>query len=241
MDPVLQRFGDVTIQRLEKAKVGAPQVDGGSNAIEKEKEEGSSGTEDDETNDETLNLKRSFPDSQISIKKFKRDTNPVTIEKKVILDEAPTEIKKLSEDILSSKNPKYNSSDEMNFSDTELSDFDSESEMESESEIVIPVDKTSTNVKSNEDEDSTSASFLDKLVEDSFVSPESEPPTPVKSQDNVSADTEDYDFDIKEKLKEMGEISFQTVKKGEIKPKKVEVSTENEVVVTPARKPGNFI
>lgn len=240
MDPVLQRFGDVTIQRLEKPKVPAPQGDAGSNAVEKEKEEESSGTED-ETNDETLNLKRSFPDSQISIKKFKLDTNAVTIEKKIIPEEAPTDIKKISEDILSNKHPKYNSSDEMNFSDTELSDFDSESEMESESEIMIPGDKTSTIVKSNEDEDSTSASFLDKLVEDSLVSPESEPPTPVKSQDNVSGDNEDYDFDIKEKLKEMGEISFQTVKKGDIKPKKVEVSTENEVVVTPARKPGKFI
>jgi hypothetical protein len=38
----------------------------------------------------------------------------------------------------------------------------------------------------------------------------------------------------------MGEISFQTVKKGEVKPKKVE-ATENEVVVTPARKPGETL
>lgn len=70
----------------------------------------------------------------------------------------------------------------------------------------------------------------DKLVEGEAYSEEA-PIAPKQEPD------EDYEYDIKEKLKEMGEISFETVKKGE-KPKKAEVSTENEVVVTPAKKPG---
>ncbi|XP_044272177.1 helicase ARIP4-like isoform X2 [Tribolium madens] len=209
MEPILQRFGDVTIQRLEKPKVGPP-------ADDKNKDESSSGPED-ESNDETMSLKRSFPDSQISIKKFKFDPSSVTLEKKHV-EEASSDVKKPSDD------------EKLNFSDSEISDFDSESELESDSEL-LPSDKNSTPKVPSEDEFSTT-SFLDKLVDDASETEVSKPP------DNPPTDSEDYDFDIKEKLKEMGEISFQTVKKGEIKPKKVELSTENEVVVTPARKPG---
>ncbi|RZC39164.1 hypothetical protein BDFB_001515, partial [Asbolus verrucosus] len=227
MEPILQRFGDVTIQRLEKSKVG-PQSD--CSSLDKSKDEGSSSPED-ESNDETLNLKRSFPDSQISIKKFKFDPSTITLEKKPVED-VVNEHKKIGDDT-SEKRSKFLNSDEMNFSDTEISDFDSESELESDSEMISS-DKAN-NVKLNSEDESTSTSFLEKLVDDPYLVPE---PEPLKVPDNNTVDNEDYDFDIKEKLKEMGEISFQTVKKGDVKPKKVEVSTENEVVVTPARKPG---
>lgn len=202
MEPILQRFGDVTIQRLEKPKVGPPADDKG---------EASSGPDDDET----ISLKRSFPDSQISIKKFKFDPSSVTLEKKQ--EDTTSDVKKPSDD------------DKLDFSDSDMSDF-SDSELESDSEVP-PSDKNSTPKAPSEDE--FSASFLEKLV-DEASQPETKPEIP-------TTDSEDYDFDIKEKLKEMGEISFQTVKKGEVKPKKVEVNTENEVVVTPARKPGTSI
>jgi hypothetical protein len=229
MEPILQRFGDVTIQRLEKPKAGPPS-DGGS--VEKGKDEGSSGPED-ESNDETLSLKRSFPDSQISIKKFKFDPSTITLEKKSA-DETSTDPKKISDDS-SEKRSKFVSSDEINFSDTEISDFDSESELESDSE-PLPGDKP-PNTKVNSEDELTTNSFLDKFVDDPFATAE---PETTKAAEATPPDTEDYDFDIKEKLKEMGEISFQTVKKGEVKPKKVE-ATENEVVVTPARKPGETL
>ncbi|KAJ8935556.1 hypothetical protein NQ318_019540 [Aromia moschata] len=72
MDPVLQRFGDVTIQRLEKPKepkVG-PQSDNSSLEKSKEsKDENSSGLEDESGDEFPIpGLKRSLPSSEISMK-----------------------------------------------------------------------------------------------------------------------------------------------------------------------------
>lgn len=168
MEPVLQRFGDVTIQRLEKPK------ESGKDETTKDDGASSSSHEDEESGDEYLDampngLKRNLPSSEISLKRFKFDTNDITLEKKL--------------------------------SDSEESEYDSESDIES-------------------DKDSKSGEFFDQQ-------PSVKP---------TSGQEQDYDYDIKEKLKEMGEISFETVKKGE-KPKKNDSPpVENEVVVTPAKK-----
>ncbi|KAJ8930095.1 hypothetical protein NQ314_017140 [Rhamnusium bicolor] len=190
MDPVLQRFGDVTIQRLEKPKdpkVG-PQNDSGSLEKSKEsKDENSSGLED-ESGDEFIipGLKRSLPSSDISMKKFKFNSGDITLQKKC--DELNVN----------------------NFSETEMSDYDTESEMEeSESELnelntseVLNI-KPLHNRNNSEDEASSSTSFFDKLVEQVEAPAPSVAPKPA----DTAAD-EDYDIDIKEKLKEMGEISI---------------------------------
>ena len=50
------------------------------------------------------------------------------------------------------------------------------------------------------------------------------PPTPSTPVIKTECPDEDYDVDIKEKLKEMGEITFASVKKGD-KTKKTDVTT----------------
>ncbi|KAJ8920304.1 hypothetical protein NQ315_011965 [Exocentrus adspersus] len=221
MDPVLQRFGDVTIQRLEKPKepkVG-PQSDGGSVDRSKESKDDNSSDLEDDSGDELpfSNMKRPLPKFDSPTKKFKFGSGDITLQKKY--------------DDLNILN---------NFSETEMSDYDSESDMEdSESDLNEMNPGEVLNIKPlrqkdiSEDEASNGASFFEKLVE------QVEAPAPtVQPQKPASTPAdEEYDVDIKEKLKEMGEISFETVKKGE-KPKKADINTENEVIVTPARKPG---
>lgn len=238
MDPVLQRFGDVTIQRLEKPKepkLGL-QNDGGS--LDKSKENNDEVySEPEESGDEEFpqefppefaipNLKRPLPHPQThgSTKKFRFNAKgDITLEKKC--------------DDLSANN----------FSEPEISDYEEESEIE-ESDTELMNESSILDVPNNikappekepsEDEVSNSASFFEKLVEQ-VEAPA--PPTPSPSQKpSESASEDDYEVDIKEKLKEMGEISFETIKKGE-KPKKAELATENEVVVTPAKKFGKCI
>ncbi|KAG5873295.1 hypothetical protein JTB14_028409 [Gonioctena quinquepunctata] len=237
MDPVLQRFGDVTIQRLEKPKepkVGPQNVNSPLESLKESKDENYSDLDEESEEEPPMpvqSLKRPFPPSEITMKKFKYNSSGVSLEKKI---------------------------DELNnFSETELSEYDTDSEMdESEGELnelntseVLnskPVPNTnnptvgsSSGHRSNselpsnsEDEASSSTSFFEKLVE------QVEAPSPsVPSKPPETVAEEEYDIDIKEKLKEMGEISFETVKKGE-KPKKTEVAVENEVVVTPAKKFG---
>ncbi|XP_056640341.1 uncharacterized protein LOC130447506 isoform X1 [Diorhabda sublineata] len=231
MDPVLQRLGDVTIQRLEKPR--EPKMGPQNVPVAKPKEnkdEMNSSPEDDSGDDFSIpGLKRSMVSNEISMKKFKFGPSGLPIGKK-------------TDDL----------------SETEMSDYDSESEMEdSEDESHelntnaplnqkvtpnknFPVPQLPIQAPSNSDEDegSSGASFFEKLVQQTTVTepppsnmPDSntpkEPNIPIKQE---AASEEDYDIDIKEKLKEMGEISFETVKKGE-KPKKTEV-VENEVVVT---------
>lgn len=235
MDPVLQRFGDVTIQRLEKPKETKVRPQGDGSSLEKFKDinEDVFSEPDNDSADEDFpeesppefaipHLKRPLQThSQGSMKKFKfNEKGDITLEKKC-------------DDLGQS-----------NFSEPELSDYEEESEMEeSDSELMnepgimeVPNDiKPPTEKVASEDEVSNSTSFFEKLVEQ-VETPA--PPTPSSSQKNTEPIVEDdYDIDIKEKLKEMGEISFETVKKGE-KPKKTEPVAENEVVVTPAKKIG---
>lgn len=241
MDPVLQRFGDVTIQRLEKPKdpkVGL-QTDTGpldKMPAPKDNEELYSEPEEESGDDEfppdfppefaIPNLKRPLPpqQSQGSLKKFKFNVKgDITLDKKC--------------DDLGANN----------FSEPEMSDYDEESEIE-ESDTELMNETGSVDILNNikppiekepsEDEVSSTASFFEKLVEQVEIPA---PPTPTTSQKpNEPPAEDDYDIDIKEKLKEMGEISFETVKKGE-KPKKAEPTAENEVVVTPAKKFGELI
>lgn len=82
-------------------------------------------------------------------------------------------------------------------------------------------------IKEEEDEDGDGASFFEKLVEQADVPP----PTPSTASVKNESTDEDYEIDIKEKLKEMGEITFASVKKGD-KPKNSDASAENEVVIT---------
>ncbi|KAL3268191.1 hypothetical protein HHI36_007317 [Cryptolaemus montrouzieri] len=177
-------------------------------------------------------LERSFSASnELDPKRVK--LNPLNLSTGVPSDITIDKVlgKKLGDDILN------------NFSEDDIpSDFGTESEIDSDEDLNIPEpnlpDKSL--VKEEEDE-STGNSFLEKLVEGPFMEPctSSSGVSSVSSKPSepLAGDTEDYDYDIKEKLKEMGEISFETVKKGE-KPKKAEVKIENEVVVTPAKKPG---
>lgn len=238
MDPVLQRFGDVTIQRLEKPKETKvrPQSDGSSLEKFKEINEEVYSEPDNDSADEDFpeesppefaipNLKRTLlpPQSQGSMKKFKFNSKgDITLEKKC-------------DDL-----------GQNNFSEPEISDYEEESEIEeSDSELMnepsimeAPNDiKPPAEKETSEDEVSNSASFFEKLVEQVEIPA---PPTPSSSSSQKHTEPiveDDYDIDIKEKLKEMGEISFETVKKGE-KPKKTEPVIENEVVVTPAKKFG---
>ncbi|KAK5645459.1 hypothetical protein RI129_006759 [Pyrocoelia pectoralis] len=116
-------------------------------------------------------------------------------------------------------------------SDEDLSEYESDTDFESEGEDAeATVIKKEQPVILKETPLETDASFLD-LVDNSFLN--KVPPITIKSEVDTG-DAEDYEYDIKEKLKEMGEISFETVKKGE-KPKKVEAVNENEVTVTPAK------
>ncbi|XP_045475499.1 uncharacterized protein LOC123681257 isoform X2 [Harmonia axyridis] len=248
MDPVLQRFGDVTIQRVEKPKpppTSASQfpetsINKREKSEDEEEEYYSSMEEDsfDEEDESPVNLKRPiekpFSSEQEPVSKKLKQTPPhpilglntnipsgITIDK--VLEKKPL-------DILN------------NFSEDDIpSEFGTDSEMESDEDLGIP-EQVSEKVSVKEEvEEAADNSFLEKLVEGPFMEPCSSKTTPVcpptKSTESVPSENEDYDYDIKEKLKEMGEISFETVKKGE-KPKKVEVKVENEVVVTPAKKPG---
>nr|XP_023016446.1 uncharacterized protein LOC111505806 [Leptinotarsa decemlineata] len=229
MDPVLQRFGDVTIQRLEKPKepkVGPQNVSSPLETLKENKDEIYSDMEDESEDEMPVpNLKRPFPPSEVTMKKFKFNSGEVRLEKK-------------GEDL------------NLNFSETEISDYDTDSELdESEGELnelntsevlntkPVPINKDNSQQSQlpsySEDEASSSASFFEKLVEQVEAPSQSVPSTSAES-----AAEEEYDIDIKEKLKEMGEISFETVKKGE-KPKKTEVAVENEVVVTSAKKIGD--
>lgn len=122
------------------------------------------------------------------------------------------------------------------FSENEITDYDTDSEIESDEDMAV-MKSHHSNIESATSELETSTDFFDKLVQEPFEEQESE--SDMKSTDEIKVEVDDYEYDIKEKLKEMGEISFETVKKGD-KPKKTEMSTENEVVVTPAKKTGKL-
>lgn len=248
MEPVLQRFGDVTIQRVERPKPGPPNQVPSQREIPAQKDEDMPESSSDEepyeseedlpSSESPVNIKRTldkiFPDSDLSVKKFKPTINKIPPEiPSNIIKRSPE--KRLPEDILN------------NFSDDDIpSDFGTDSELDSDEELNINKPK-----ERFDDDSNNSSSFFEKLVEGAVEAPfeeaaissisanssttsnkSAEPPPPI-----APADGEDYEYDIKEKLKEMGEISFETVKKGD-KPKKTDVKVENEVVVTPAKKAG---
>ncbi|XP_072386765.1 uncharacterized protein [Diabrotica undecimpunctata] len=239
MDPVLQRLGDVTIQRLEKPK--EPKMGPQSLPMEKPKEnkdEMHSSFDEDSGDDMPIpGLKRPFmPSNEISMKKFKFGHGDLMLGKK------PDDL-----------------------SEPEMSDYDSESELDYSEEEPPEIAMNKALIKkpmpnkdfmashsqlpsqipsASDDEVSDESSFLEKLVQQNAPEelPPPMPPAPIVSSSSTISEPstsgkqeagteEDYDIDIKEKLKEMGEISFETVKKGE-KPKKTEVAIENEVVVT---------
>ncbi|XP_076266100.1 uncharacterized protein LOC143199867 isoform X2 [Rhynchophorus ferrugineus] len=248
MEPVLQRLGDVTIQRLEKPKEPKLETPSTSGSQEKPKakeghhfpgepfspsEEESYDEFDDHTDDEMESqpqkekilsppdLKRNLPQGaldlgpEISFKRFKVD----------------------AEDKSTKKNDEFS---EPNFSENDISDFDSEMESDvelglgpnvtlnlNEHEIKEEKPEDGPVLQEKEDEASTESTFLEKLVENAEIPPPPIPPAPVIKTENTD---DDYEVDIKEKLKEMGEITFASVKKGD-KPKKSE-APENEVVIT---------
>lgn len=205
MEPVFQRLGDVTIQRLEKPKekVIPPQVD--ITPLSKDSEEEISSPEGYNV-DESSSSKRITDIAGPSNKRFKLDLAHVTLEKK-----------------------NSDNSNLQNFSDNDLSEYYTESEVESDGEDEIPTRGESPKEEKIATEE---PSFLDKLTEPPVLRNDS-----TTTSTTTTGDNEDYDYDIKQKLKEMGEISFETVKKSDAKPKKMERVSENEVVVTPAKKP----
>lgn len=238
MDPVLQRLGDVTIQRLEKPKEPKVELQNDTTSFEKSKEN----NEEVYTDPEEDSGDEEFPPEftqEFPIPSMKRPLPPVqshgTLKKFKFNEKGDITLEKKSDELGVS-----------NFSEPEMSDYEEESEIEesddpdmmndtSIADVPKVSEKTTVEKGASEDEADSSASFFEKLVEQVDTPA---PPTPSTSQkSSESAAEDDYDIDIKEKLKEMGEISFETVRKGE-KPKKAEVATENEVVVTPAKKFG---
>lgn len=202
MDPVLQRFGDVTIQRLEKPK-DTKESQNNAGTLEKECNE--------DLNSEDGNLQ--------GIKRY-LSSSPGPSYKKTKSERLELTRKSLDE------------GSEHSFSD-EISDYETDSEMESEGTSPGVMKMKQDENTSEAEENSTD--FFQNLVQDPFESEK-----PEISIENIKTENEDYEYDIKEKLKEMGEISFQTIKKGE-KPKKVETPADNEVVVTATKKSSNIM
>lgn len=250
MDPVLKRFGDVTIQRVEKPKPPpppTPQYSGTPPVKPKDENEDeeyyTSAEEDsyDEEEESPLNLKRTmeraFPvQAEVQTKKIK--SSPV--HNRLNLDtHIPSGI--TIDKVLEKKSQDFSNS----FSEDDMpSEFGSDTELsDSDEDLNIPDHVSEKTVVKEEVGDINDGSFLETSFmefEEPFMEPSSSKTAagvPSKAGESVPSEAEDYDYDIKEKLKEMGEISFETVKKGE-KPKKVEVTVENEVVVTPAKKTG---
>lgn len=186
-------------------------LDKSKNKPEQQNNEASEKEKEDDKVEETQSLKRNLDDiSESTSKKIKIGQSEISITEKPKVITAPVP------------------------SDEDLSEYDTESEFESESELeseIASIKREAASLKDSALE--SDSSFLDNLVDDSFINNKA-PVTTIKTESD-SADTEDYEYDIKEKLKEMGEISFETVKKGE-KPKKIETLNENEVTVTPAKK-----
>lgn len=216
MDPVLQRFGDVTIERLDKPK---------------EVEELPSGSESlDLDNEEDAPQKKEKGEAQGMKRVHSDEPSSSNTKKSKVEDEEEEKQKKVDEG-------------ELSFSENEMSEYDDESDMESDAELNIDAltggskspsvtdkdGKCDESMQSEEEEEEeTSANFLDDLVSEPFEDDDKS-----DKSDKVEVKEEkddDYEYDIKEKLKEMGEISFETVKKGE-KPKKSE-SADIDVVVT---------
>lgn len=212
MEPVFQRLGDVTIQRLEKPKESKlpSQID--VTPLHRDSD-GETSSPEGSNGEKTFSNKRITEVPGPSNKRFKLDLADVTLEKK-----------------------NSDESNVQNFSDNELSEYYSESDIESEGEDEMPfTSESSKEEKMMEEQPSYLEKFTERAIQNNSAS------TATSSGASVgggsSGDTEDYDYDIKQKLKEMGEISFETVKKSDIKTKKVERISENEVVVTPAKKP----
>ncbi|KAL1497297.1 hypothetical protein ABEB36_008285 [Hypothenemus hampei] len=293
MEPVLQRLGDVTIQKLEKPKESEPLTSKNDrgiripNPMEPEhdhsddsyvSDEDSSENIDDKEEDipfipshvrkslpnpssSTQSLKRDLPlpglnlGPEISFKKFKHDLKPPqTVQDKNVDsdissdDELPfydSDLESEAEELDFSgnldtglkKNVKLNAALELPSKSAKLDIPNASSVLPNNlSQSLKPhssfdsLKSTPTKVGEEEsnNEDEEDESLFEKLVEQAEVPP----PTPsTPSVKNESVD-DDYEVDIKEKLKEMGEITFASVKKGE-KPKSSEgEKTENEVVIT---------
>ncbi|XP_030764140.1 uncharacterized protein LOC115888533 [Sitophilus oryzae] len=257
MEPVLQRLGDVTIQRLEKpkeSKVEAPNTSGAQEKLKSKEEhdfpeepfshseeesydEYDDHSEDELEHEEVQNEKNKLtPDLKRGLPEGARDLGPEISFKRFKVAPPP---EKPLENLLDKNVYKKNDAlSELNFSGNDLSDYDSELESEGElqdlgSNIGLTLDQeekierpeAGVDAVNKDDEPTDGTSFLEKLVEQAEVPPI--PPAPVIK---TEAPDDDYDVDIKEKLKEMGEITFASVKKGD-KPKKSDTS-ENEVVIT---------
>uniref|UniRef100_A0A1Y1K1V6 Helicase ARIP4 n=1 Tax=Photinus pyralis TaxID=7054 RepID=A0A1Y1K1V6_PHOPY len=208
MDPVLQHLGDVTIQRLEKPKA--------KQDLPVTESEAQEPLEEDVPGEANEGLKRNLEDpAEVVPKKLRIGSSEISITEK-------------SRATPSLPHPSQLPSDE------ELSDYESESDFDYEGEDseTASIKKELPSILKESPIETDSSSFLD-LVDNSFLDNKA-PPITIKTESD-SGDADDYEYDIKEKLKEMGEISFETVKKGE-KPKKVETVNENEVTVTPAKK-----
>lgn len=186
MDPVLQRLGDVTIQRLDKPKIDVP-LENETNKIQE------------------ANI----------------------VNKRLIQNSPGPSYKKSRIDY------RIKSTDEI--SEQSFSDESSDYEMDSDLESDIDINSIKRNLEENipSDIEENPADFLPSLSNEHSTSDNSE------SVRSIKIENEEYDIDIKEKLKEMGEISFETVKKGE-KPKKTEKPADNEVVVTATKKSNYF-
>ncbi|CAG9759735.1 unnamed protein product [Ceutorhynchus assimilis] len=287
MEPsVLKRLGDVTIQRLEKPKVEPPPSNPAQVETLKGKDESHEHSDefypsDEESGEEyedpeeqsyelpvskavpqqpvsSQDLKRAFPSSlnvgaKTSPKKFKqgpieKTTIPTTLTKNFELEnfsddemsyydselESEGELQELGGDLglnmgindgVKNEGAKQSGNTTNNQSTTNQL-FTSPQLLSGLSSDNVGVTGHPSTSSKDEDEDTNGdgASFFEKLVEQAEV------PTPTPSMKNESTD-EDYEIDIKEKLKEMGEITFASVKKGD-KSKNSESGTENEVIIT---------
>lgn len=228
MEPILKRIGDVTIERLSTRDNPKPEP-----IINSETESEESLLSEDELNINTDDESPKNPN--------KRKIDEIEIEGATKKSKSE-EIK--DDDVLSEIK------DGEKIVRTRLSDDeDEEYDSEEESDIEMPSELSDGKMESVIDAEKTD--FIEKLAGELGESSQ-------KSVSDEKVNASDYDYDITEKLKEMGtfflfveilrgylllllllligEISVETVKKGE-KPRKPETETspENEISVTPAK------
>lgn len=207
MDPILKRIGDVTIERLTTRE--SP----GSSTAKNVTMDTDSGSESPGSSDDELNADADFNEKLLALAQSqKRKTLSDT-------DDDDVKIKKSKSDEveIGDKVAKGDKLLRTIVTDDEDSEYDSEEDSDMEAGIA-------------------DGKLLDSDKSDGFIEKFAEIGESSQKSGDEKIDASDYDYDITEKLKEMGEISVETVKKGD-KPRKVESeSVAEEISVTPAKK-----
>ncbi|XP_044727054.1 uncharacterized protein LOC123290790 isoform X2 [Chrysoperla carnea] len=262
MDPVLQRIGDVTIERVVPKKQNSSEgKDELQNVEDSETDFSMSGEELSDEDITDLDEKAAQDDvpldeeyehitlpSEVTIKRKGDEQNTEANSKKhktgLENEETEKEVSKVSkeEEMEISKNIELlNSVDELTDDEYEESE-ESEDEMseskKSKSETPKPTTEDSIDIEKSDfiEKLTQGINFDDTITEIKTENIDKDSNSVSKESDNTS----EYDYDITEKLREMGEISVQPVKKGEQSTRKMNLDEpESEVSVTAAKKIGS--